>query len=261
MWDLSVNDNTRHDTVSYYKDDGCHNQRHVLSASRAIGNSQSSIAPLLNSSISESSANQPVFRRVMQRLSAMLAHVGGYFHRGYRQLTSGARDPVHPTMNTMIPLLDEPSLHYAKYIINDFSIPLSSPENKPLTVEELVYFIGLAVIRLAESHASKIADSRAMKNACNIINHHADHPGMGMLRYIERCCKGRKGVAAALVVQAVETGRKVLYHSGYQEYIDSVHALAALWDYFLANAATDGVNLPGTGFVRGHAGCVNLPSV
>ncbi|WP_413727448.1 hypothetical protein [Sodalis sp. RH19] len=256
MWYFSAT-NIRHDINNDYLDYAEEANQPLISEVNSISNSQISI----NASATNMPVHKPFFRRVMQRMADMLAYVGNYFHHGDQQWSFGATNSSHPKMGAIVPLLDEPSMARATLIINDLMVPLPSLGDKQQTVEEKVYFIGIAVIRLAESKAQNLIHGRAKKKACEIINKGDDHPGIGMLRHIDSSCKGQKSFAVSLLVLAMEIGRMDLSCSGSKKFGDSLHAMAVLWGYILANAATGGINGTGIGLVDERAGGVSVPSV
>ncbi|NDL65617.1 hypothetical protein [Acerihabitans arboris] len=255
-----MKNNMQYNTGDYYVDNSGRNY-HLLSETDSTSSSQISISTMLKENEIKTPGHQSVFCRLTQRMVAMLVNVGNYFQHGFQKISGGARSNIYPAMNSMTPLLDAHSSERAKHIMNNFRIHLSSYEGKIYGIEELVYFITLAIIQLAQSHSDKIADSRARKSACDILANDYDHPGLGLLKYIDDHCQEQKDDACKLVVLAVQIGCMARSHTLCKESDKPLNNMASLWGNLLASAATEGANVPDTGSANGGLDSVNQPSV
>lgn len=233
MWNLSVTHRMPSDIYNIIIGNG-HCQHQPFSCNvNTVSASQRSIAPMLTPQDIKPAARQSAIRRMMRRMAGLLADVNNFFHQGNRQLSRSSVSGIQPARETMIPLLDKHSVALAEKIIDDFPVPLPSCDNKQHGLEYLVYFIGLAVVRLAEADPEDIADISALEEACDIINTGVDHPGMAMLLYVNNHYKENKSFASSLLVQAVEIGRMDFIDVSYEEYNQSLNAMAKLWSYII----------------------------
>lgn len=181
------------------------------------------------------------FQRIMQRIISKLANVGHYFHSDYQRLSTNDKSQLFLTTSKLIPKLDDESYSLAMDILEMLPAPvagISGDATSVAAVEKLVHFIGVAVVRMAESSHLVINGSRAKKEAVKLLRN-LHHPGIEFLIYLQAQAVDEAKFVNLLIARASDVGRMNLEDMRSEKYYHALESMALLWGCLLGERSKE----------------------